>query len=304
MVELLLIGALAATAGSAAAPEPPELVFEAPAELERLAARLEGLDRRPLVDIVRLTGARAPGPAIRVVLAPEESAPARRAPPWVSGYAFGAEGVVVLLPERVPRYPHRSLEDLLWHEVAHVLVARAAGGRPVPRWFNEGVAMLAGRTWGLEDRGRALWHGLAGDPVSLAELEPLFAGERGEAARAYALSGSFVRDLIHRDGPEVVAAILGWTAMGLGFEEAVVRATGTPLAQLEAELWGRHARWDRWILFLTSSAVLWVAVTLLALWAARRRRARSARQRELWELEEAASAPPEPVAPERREWIN
>jgi hypothetical protein len=35
-----------------------------------------------------------------------------------------------------------------------VLITRAAGGRPVPRWFHEGLAMAAERTWGFEDQAR------------------------------------------------------------------------------------------------------------------------------------------------------
>ena len=67
------------------------------------------------------------------------------------GRPLGDQGLIVLLPERVPSYPDSSLDDVLLHETAHVLVARAAGGRPLPRWFQEGMAMIAGRSWGRDD---------------------------------------------------------------------------------------------------------------------------------------------------------
>ena len=45
-----------------------------------------------------------------------------------------------------------TLEDVLRHEVAHVLISRAAGGRAVPRWFHEGVAMSVDAGWDLSTR--------------------------------------------------------------------------------------------------------------------------------------------------------
>jgi hypothetical protein len=45
-----------------------------------------------------------------------------------------------------------GLEAVLCHEVAHILIARAADGRAVPRWFNEGLAVVAERAWHFEDR--------------------------------------------------------------------------------------------------------------------------------------------------------
>ena len=53
---------------------------------------------------------------------------------------------MVLLPARTPTYPDGSLEEVLLHELAHVLVARAAGHSPSPllvvRPGEEGAADL------------------------------------------------------------------------------------------------------------------------------------------------------------------
>src|SRR5688500_11453305 len=123
----------------AAAQRPPELIVQAPPSLERAAAKVRAVEPGRLLDAMRLVGLEDPGPPIQVLLGPEGSDLAM-VPPWVSGYAFGEEGVIVLLPGRTPSYPDSSLEELLRHEVAHILVARAAGGQPLPRWFPEGRA--------------------------------------------------------------------------------------------------------------------------------------------------------------------
>ncbi|HSF38739.1 MAG TPA: hypothetical protein VLT87_03035, partial [Thermoanaerobaculia bacterium] len=131
------------TAFSALFATPPRLEVEAPPGLEPAARRIRDFPLEELESAQRLTGLADPGPPIRVILAPEGSGLALAVPPWVSGYAYSDRGIVVLLPSRTPSYPDSSLEDLLRHEVAHVLIARASGNRPLPRWFHEGTAMIA-----------------------------------------------------------------------------------------------------------------------------------------------------------------
>ena len=79
----------------------------------------------------------------------------------MSGYALSRESVVVLLPERILSYPHGSLEEVLRHELAHVLIARAAGQRPVPRWLNEnsvrGRVLLVAQAQPKDGGGGALY---------------------------------------------------------------------------------------------------------------------------------------------------
>ncbi len=277
-------------------PDLPRLAIEAPPELETAARRIRALDPRRLRSIQRITGLGGAGEPIRVILATEGSDAARSAPPWISGWAYGSLGTVVLLPERTPSYPDSSLEELRRHEGAHVLIARAAGGREVPRWFNEGLAMAAAEVWSLEDRSRVTLASLAGGATPLADLDRLFAGDRGDVARAYAMSGAFVQDMLTAYGPAAPAGILSRLAIGLPFDEAFVRSTGWRLDAAEKAFRRRWSIWYRWVPALTSSLTLWLAITLLALWAGRRRRARAAALEAKWEEEERrlyGPAPPE-----------
>src|SRR6185295_4665176 len=127
---------------------------------------------------------------------------------------------------------------------------------------------------------------LADRPVSFAELEERFAGGQGEVNRAYAVAGAFVRDLFERHGQAAAPRILAGVARGLSFEDAFRAATGTSLADAESSFWSRQTLWYRWIPILTSSVTLWLLVTLLALWAIKRRRARDAALRRIWDAEE------------------
>jgi hypothetical protein len=283
---LLLFAAVLPAWGAFDPAETLRWEVEAPPELAPVAGRLRRLDPGRLAAAMRLVGLEEAGPPIQVVLAPEDSDVARRVPRWVSGFALSERGLVVLFPSRTPSYPDTSLEDLLRHEIAHVLVARAAGGGEVPRWFHEGVAMIAGLTWGLDDRSRALSAVLVGGEVPLAALDRAFAGSGAEVERAYAIAGAFVRDLLDRHGPDAAARVLAGLSRGLPFEEAFAGALGESLAAAEAAFWQRQTFWYRWVPMLTSSVTLWLAVTALAVWAMRRRRQRDAALRQIWEEED------------------
>lgn len=280
---LLLISL--AVAASQQAPGPlllPQLQIEAPTELAAARTRLESFDQQRLRGVMRLMGLDDPGPAIRVVLAAETSEWARQVSPSTAGFAIGEAGLVVLFPSRSPRYPDDSLEDVLHHEVAHVLITRAAGGHPVPRWFNEGLAMAAERTWGLEDQARLFRELTLVARTDLDEVNALFTQSDSARVRAYTLSGAFVRDLIRYHGTAAPSEALARVATGTSFENAFNDAIGLNLADAEAAFWDRHRFWSRWGPFLTTSTALWMIVTLIALYAILRRRQKSAALRKRW----------------------
>ncbi len=285
---ILLAVLLFASAWPALGVEPPELELTAPPHLDRLIEHVTAtVDRASLIHMMEILGLEKPGPPIRVVLAENTSEEAKLAPTWSVGYAVGNAGLVVLLVDRLPVYPHHSLAGVLRHEIAHVLIARASGRRPVPRWFNEGLAIYSAREWGFEDRSRVLIATLRRDSLALGHLDHDFHAGSTAAARAYALSAAFVRDLAAEHGDRVAARILRRMRRGLPFEEAFREATTFSLAEAEVEFWGRLDFWNRWVPFFTSSATLWIVITLLSLLAFKRRRDLDAEQLERWEAEEA-----------------
>lgn len=246
---------------------------------------------------MQLLGMQDAGGEIFLVLAREGSPAARSAPPWISGYAFSDRGIAVLLPERTPSYPDSTFEELVLHEVGHVLVYRAVRGGEIPRWFNEGLALFIGRPWRLEDHSRVTWALVSGRQVALADLEPYFHSSREAARHAYALAGAFVQDLVHREGADAVARILAAVAAGQAFDQAYLEVTGEALDDAEHDFWSRHTFLYRWVPIIGSSATLWVLITLLSLVAFRRRRSRDAALRRKWEIEDGDFLPGDDVEP-------
>ena len=282
-----LVGAHAPVVGQTAL---PTLRIDAPASLEAVAERVGRFPVSRLTTAMTLAGLTRAGPPIDVLLVAESSDLARDTPPWISGFADAERNLVVLFPNRARSYPSDSLETLLHHEVAHILFSRAARGRPVPRWFNEGLALAAERPAGLGDRSRLAWALVRYGGVSLAELERLFGTGRAADQRAYAVASALVRDLLRAHGEASAGRVLSLVGQGRPFDEAFETATGAPLPVAVDRFWSRQRQWGRWIPFLAGPAFLWMVITLLALYAIRAHRLRRAEQRRLWEAEEQVEA--------------
>jgi hypothetical protein len=286
---------IALAAAVAVARPAPDLLVESPPGLEAVAQELRVIGMGDFSGALLMTGLMGFTTPMKVVLAPQDSEIARRTPGWISGFADGGSRTIVLFPDRVSRYPDDNLRTLVHHEVTHVLVTEAAGGRPVPRWFNEGVATVAAREWGIEDRARYAAAVVGRGPRTTDALDQGFAEGGRRATRSYALSGAFVRWLRVEYGEFVTAKILELLGRDMSFREAFVRATGDTLERAEHRFFVREALWHTWVPFLTSSGVLWAAITALAIVAIRRRRIKSAAMKERWlaeeELEEFRSQP-------------
>jgi hypothetical protein len=176
---------------------------------------------------------------------------------------------------------------VLHHEVAHILIARAAGGRAVPRWFNEGLAVVAERAWHFEDRWQLAWALVSAGRLRMDEVNDLFQAGSSGADRAYALAGAFVRHIIETQGSEVPARILAAVSNGASFEVAFEQATGRSLGDAERSFHAELTSWTRRLPLLTSPSVLWMIVTLLALFAIYVRYRRRAERRRKWAEEDA-----------------
>lgn len=266
-----------------------EILYSTSPGLESLGARLAGIEPERIRSVVDLVGGSGSDEPIRVFLAAEDSLAGRSTRPWIAGYAIGEASRIVIFPARIPSYPHSSLEEVLLHELSHVLSARRAEHQPLPRWFNEGLAMAAGSPWGLGDRSRLA---LAFRKTPLRELSRAFEGNQTEVGRAYVLAGAIMNDILRQHGRGSAARTLDGVALGLPFDEAFRRATGESLSTTQNSFWRRYSIWYRWIPLLTSSATLWIGITVLALLAFRRRRARDAELRQHWLEEELADETP------------
>lgn len=278
VVLLLLASALAARDARA------DIVVEAPPSLSSYANRVRGVDMAAVADALARAGLELP-PAIRVTLVPEADPDARTVPDWIAGMAFGDRDIVIF-PQRVLSYPYDSLESVIRHEVAHLALTARAGGRPLPRWFHEGVATSVDVGWSTAAQLQLLVAMLARPDT--AELTRLFVSpSRAETEQAYLLSALLMNEVRGRYGAAVPGAIARDVAAGMPFAEAFHAETGLTPDRAADEAWAGYRRWTAWVPAVTSQSAAWAAIVILALLAFVVQRRRRARRRRSWDEEEA-----------------
>jgi hypothetical protein len=274
---LVLAAAWIAAATSAAA---QNLTVAAPPALSGTAERIRRVDQRQLASDLADAGLEMP-PAIRVTLVGEDEDAARQTPRWIVGLASGTEDIVIF-PARVGSYPYDSLEAVLRHEIVHLALTARAGGRPLPRWFHEGVAVAVGTGWGLGNDLRLLFG--SPDDEGISVLTRLFESDSQLGnAQAYRMAAVVIADVRRRHGSGTPGAIAAQVARGVPFARAFeIEINDTPDATA-ARVWSEYRRWNAWLPVVTGGSALWVAILLLAFVAFVARRRKRLRRRRQWD---------------------
>lgn len=231
------------------------------------------------------------GPKMQIVVAPDnerlQSLQPGRVPEWADGTAWPDRGLIFLRSPRIRPGTAPPLEQVLDHEVVHVLLGQAFGPRPVPRWLQEGVAKVLAREY-TPDMTDALAGGvLGGELLSLDELTRGFPANSLRARLAYAQSADFIAFLQNHYGPDTLPALVDQMAAGRDADEALRAVTGLSLGALEAAWRGRLAASPLWLKPLTAPELWWgLAAVLFVFGGLRVRRARRATLAR-WAREEA-----------------
>lgn len=261
-----------------AAPRVEPLIRDADAVRRELADKLG----QPVLERVE----------IRVVSTAEEMAslaPIGAPPPeYASGVAYAAARLVILslMPPRGAEAV--DLDEVFRHELAHVALADAVEHVHVPRWFNEGFAVVAsGESAG--QRLRTLWDAtLSGTLLPLSELDRSFPQRDYQVSIAYAESADFVRYLLRDSDRARFASLIARVRAGHAFERALTDAYGADVRKLEFQ-W--HADLDKRfsvIPALTGGSLLWVVAGVAMGWVYVKKRRRAKRILDRWASEEAA----------------
>lgn len=201
----------------------------------RLAERLWPRLVQDRLDIMDTLGVAPPG-VLRVILAPSDAVFAQVVP------GQGQDTVGVYLPGHrviVLRSPRASaaqwdLRGVARHELVHGMLDLAVEG-PIPRWLNEGLALLVAGDIDFLDDARLNLAAVTGQLIPLGRLVYGFPDGHGGRSLAYAQAASFSRFLLGRGGMTRVQALVRELGRGAPAHLALERVYGEPLAALEAQ---------------------------------------------------------------------
>lgn len=158
--------------------------------------------------------------------------------PGMVGALGACFGKVVTLDSPRARPPGTfNWQATLWHEMAHVVTLQLSENR-IPRWLTEGISVYeekrARPEWGREMELRFAEALETGELLPLAELNRGFMS--GETiALAYYQASLLVEHLVATRGHETLRELVRAFAEGLSADEAMQRAVGPTLAELEPE---------------------------------------------------------------------
>ncbi|HEY4107080.1 MAG TPA: peptidase MA family metallohydrolase [Polyangiaceae bacterium] len=236
----------------------------------------------PALSSVRVEIARTPGEM-------ETFAPAGAPyPKYAAGVTYSELGLILLTLTPVHPGTEQDLGEVFRHELAHVALGDAISGREIPRWFNEGFAVLAS---GESSFGRMMplaMSSIGGSLIPLRDLERVFPDDETRANLAYAEAVDVVRFLVRREDAHRFHALIQHLREGESFDRAVFVSYGIELNRLELEWRDDVAhRYTFWPILLSGTG-FWVVALGVFVWGWRRRKRRDKLTLQQWARDEAA----------------
>ncbi|MBX7255517.1 MAG: hypothetical protein K1Y02_04060 [Candidatus Hydrogenedentes bacterium] len=225
--------------------------------------------------------------------------------PNVLGLAFPERGLILLKSPELVREP-ADYRGTVRHELVHVLLARNVNMDNVPRWLNEGIAMVLSGEFRYESTARVAQMYLSGKTIDYRNLEYVFLapGRELEFGDAYAQSLSMTRFLLRKLGEEEF-----WRMVHSLKTEPLSTALRTRLNMNEIEFYDAWVRslWKFALVFsLVSGFSVFQLMALLTFAAYIRKRRRGQRLLREWETEEAEmyGDVTSDDAPDESEWMD
>ncbi|HIE25749.1 TPA: hypothetical protein EYP66_00510 [Candidatus Poribacteria bacterium] len=208
---------------------------------------------------------------------------------WAVGYAYPLKRRIVIKNPSFLENSKLELARVVKHEIVHVIFGARIGKymKNVPLWFNEGIAMYGSEEWSYGHYWLMLTYVFSKSIIPLNKLSNQFPKEKRLAQLAYAESFSAVSMIARDYGDEKLREITDLLAIGEDMDSALLFATGMNLAQFQQRWMQYLTKHYKWFSILSSSMILWGAVSLIVVWAyLRQRRLRRMKIAE-WEEEES-----------------
>jgi len=217
-----------------------------------------------------------------------------RVPAWAIGVAYPTDNLIILLSPRVHQRGRIDLIKTFQHELIHIALGQAFRGREhVPRWLDEGLAMIAGQEWSVARLSTITFAVLGRKLIPMEKITESFPWDPGQAELAYCESFYFISFLKGRFGNDAFRKFMGAYITHKNFKEALQDAYLVRWEDME-ELWLSYlnVRFS-WIPLITSSTTLWFLATMIFLLGYLRKKRLNRLKLAEWKKEEEFLYPPD-----------
>ena len=173
--------------------------------------------------------------------------------PLTVGFAIPKKDIVVI------DYPRtgspNNFQNILKHELCHLLLHEHIRNVPIPRWFDEGLAQWAGNGVMdiIHDQRDALLPKAAFSNrlIPLGALNKSFPESPNAIRLAYEESRSFIGYIISTHGKTGLLKILSLMKKNIPLQNAFTKVFGTPLSKIETEWQASHKSNIAWFVYLS-----------------------------------------------------
>lgn len=157
----------------------------------------------------------------------------------------------------------RSFTEMLTHEYVHLVLAERVAYRPLPRWFNEGLAMYVSTEWSWSDNLAMSQAAVFGKYLPLDEIDMVNRFTESKAHLAYAQSYLTVNYLFDAYGIKALNIFLDRLEAGDSIDSALRQSTGSDLKEFQVEVWTMfESRFNLVSLFM-DTIYFWLALAIV-----------------------------------------
>lgn len=210
-----------------------------------------------------------------------------RLPKWTEGVA-NIHHNSMMIKSPVWDRTKNDFAGTLVHELTHLLFHEAVGNRHIPRWIDEGLAIFYSREkeWASATQiSKAL---LTKSIIPLMDIDRVLTFHQEKAKLAYQESYTAVLYMLATYDIDAIHVIIEGIRRGWSWDDTFRQATGSSLAEFEAE-WLRHIEKEyRWYFLVDIDSYIWFIILGLFILGIVIIRVRNRRVLKRWEEEEQA----------------
>ena len=206
-------------------------------------------------------------------------------PGWAVGAAYPEKDIIVLLLKS-----GADLNKTFSHELNHILLGQAFRGKErVPRWLDEGLAMIQADEWSLSRLSTMTTAVLKKSLLPMGSIADSFPADLRDAELAYCQSFYFIAFLKGNFGDEAFKNFLKEYSKYKDFQGAIRAAYRIAWDNMEGMWLDYLTLRFSWIPLITSTSTIWFIAALIFLAGYVRKKRKSRRKLQEWEREEILS---------------
>ena len=217
-----------------------------------------------------------------------------RVPAWAIGVAYPQDSLIILLSPAVRQRGPIDIIKIFQHEVLHIILGQAfKGTENVPRWLDEGLAMIAANEWSMARLSTMTFAVLGRKIIPMEQLTKSFPWDPDQAQTAYCQSFYFISFLKGRFGSDSFKTFLQNYTVHKNFQKALFDTYHVRWDAME-DMWHDYLRLRfSWIPLITSSTTLWFLATLIFILGYLRKKRMNRLKLKEWTREEELLFPPD-----------